>query len=162
MTEHQDNVSEGKNPIGIAVAFVGLPLAIVWLFWANYYVHFLESYTLTKTLFFMFLPYMLPFLNSSLFLTFYVAIQLILYDASKELMVLLWYAGLVVVAILFSVLDLLQIGMKDIGEKPALPISLGVAGIILTVLMFIGPQIAFYTFLARLPLYIVSAVFIRG
>lgn len=162
MNEHQDYVSEEKHPIGIAVGFVGLPLAIIWLFWANYHIHFLESYTLTKILFFMFLPYMLPFLNSSLFLTFYVAIQLILYDASKEFMVLLWNSGLVVVAILFSVLDLIQIGMKDIGGKPQLSIALGVAGIILTVLMFIGPQIAFYTFLARLPLYILSAVFISG
>jgi hypothetical protein len=161
MSEHQDSVSEEKAPIGIAVAFVGLPLAIIWLFWANYYVHYMESYTLTKTLFFIFLPWMLPFLNFSPFLTFYVAIQLILYDASKEFMVLLWYAGLVVVAILFSVLDFLQIGMKDVGGKPVLSIALGAASITLTVLMFVGPQIAFYTFLARLPLYIVSAVFIR-
>ena len=154
--------SEEKVPLGIMAAFVGLPFTVLWLLWANYYVHYLESYTLTKTLFFVFLPYMLPLLNSSLFLTFYIAVQLILYDASKEFMVLVWYSSLVVALVPFGIVDILQIGMRNTGGKPILSVALGTVGVALAVLMFFSPQIALYTFIARLPLYIVSAILIKG
>lgn len=160
MTEN--NASKERAPLGIITAFVGLPFVIIWLFWANYYIHFLESYNLTKTLFFVFLPYMLPLLNSSLFLTIYIVIQLILYDASKEFMSLLWNAGLVVLLIPFCIVDFIQIGMRNEGGKPLLSVALGVIGFALSVLMFFSPQIAFYTFLARIPLYLASAILIRG
>nr|MDO8076107.1 hypothetical protein [Candidatus Freyarchaeota archaeon] len=70
--------------------------------------------------------------------------------------------GLVTVAIMFGILDVLQIAMRNVGGRPVLSVILGVLGITLTVLMFLGPQMAFYTFLARIPLYAASAILIRG
>ncbi|MEX2706373.1 MAG: hypothetical protein Q6352_014145 [Candidatus Freyrarchaeum guaymaensis] len=153
---------EEEAPVGLILAVIGIPAAIVWLFWTNYYIQYMESYTLTINLLVVFLPQALPYIESSLFLTMYLVIQLVMYNASKELTILLWYGGLVTVAIMFGILDVLQIAMRNVGGRPVLSVILGVLGIALTVLMFLGPQIAFYTFLARIPLYAASAILIRG
>ncbi|MGQ9721791.1 MAG: hypothetical protein ACUVXA_10780 [Candidatus Jordarchaeum sp.] len=163
MTEEQGKQkSEAKQPAGWIIAFVGLPTAIIWIMWTNFYIHYLEGYTVNMMLFAVFLPYMLPYLNTSLFMTLYVLFQLILYSSSRELMILLWYSGLVMAAIIFLIADLLQILLGNESGHTVISKVFACVGIILTVLMFLGTQIAFYTFIARIPLYIATGVLIKG
>lgn len=154
--------SETSQPAGWIIACFGLPTAIAWILWTNFYIHYMEGYTINMALFIFFLPHMLPYLDTSLFITLFVLFQLILYMSSREFMILLWYSGLVVAATIFLVADLIQIPLgNETGHKITSKIFAGI-GIILTILMFLGPQIAFYTFIARIPLYIATATIIRG
>lgn len=154
--------SETSQPAGWIIAFLGLPTAVAWILWTNFYIHYLEGYTVNMMLFIYFLPYMIPYLNASLFISLYVIFQLLLYMSSREFMILLWYSGLVVAAVIFLIVDMIQIPLgNDTGHKIISKAFAGI-GIILLVLMFLGPQIAFYTFIARIPLYIATAIVIRG
>ncbi len=154
--------SEAPQPAGLIIAFMGIPVAIIWSLWTNFYIHYLEGYTLNMMLFAVFLPYMLPYLNTSLFITLFVIFQLILYMSSREFMILLWYSGLVVAIIIFLLVDIIQIPLgNETGHKVISKVFAGI-GIVLIVLMLLGPQIAFYTFIARIPLYIATAIIIRG
>ncbi|MBS7250152.1 MAG: hypothetical protein KIH08_06125 [Candidatus Freyarchaeota archaeon] len=163
MSEEQGKEkSEPPRLAGFIIALFGLPTAIAWILWTNFYIHYLEGYTINMTLFAAFLPYMLPYLNTSLFVTLFVLFQLILYMSSREFMILLWYSGLVAAAIIFLVADIIQVPLgNETGHKIISKAFAGI-GIILTILMFLGPQIAFHTFIARIPLYIATAIIIRG
>ena len=73
-------------------------------------------------------------------------------------MILLWYSGLAVAAILLLIADIMQITLRKVGGRPLISAALGAIGIIFTILMFIDPKIAFYTFIARIPIYIIAAI----